>query len=153
MVEGWDLLEARVGWVLVLVGMGEVQDLEMFCLSARFGKSGRQGAIVSRAVALASAPATGYMWAASAPVVVVTAIAIATALGTAAKLLQETAAELVATPSLEPQQLATPRSAVVCEGLLDVEAPLMKTAAAPVQKQVAAVPPSESVEGPYSEAG
>lgn len=132
---------------------GEVQGLGMLGLNARFG-SGRRGGIGLKVPASAFA---GMAVAAIALVVI--GIAIAIALGTAARLLhsfqlQETAAKLVATPSLELQQLATLPEVVVCEGLLGVEVPLTKTWAAVVPKQAATFPPSESVGGPYSvEAG
>lgn len=132
---------------------GKVQGLGMLGLNARFG-SGRRGGIGLKVPASAFA---GMAVAAIALVVI--GIAIAIALGTAARLLhsfqlQETAAKLVATPSLELQQLATLPEVVVCEGLLGVEVPLTKTWAAVVPKQAATFPPSESVGGPYSvEAG
>jgi len=136
---------------------GEVQGLGLLGLNARFG-SGRRGGIGLKVPASAFA---GMAVAAIALVVIgiAIAIAIAIALGTAARLLhssqlQEIAAKLVATPSLELQQLATLPEVVVCEGLLGVEVPLTKTWAAVVPKQAATFPPSESVGGPYSvEAG
>lgn len=132
---------------------GEVQGLGMLGLNVRFG-SGRRGGIGLKAPASAFA-GMAVAVAAIALVVIGIAIAIAIGLGTAARLLhsfqlQETAAKLVATPSLELQQLATPPEVVVCEGLLGVEAPLTKTSAAVVPKQAATFPPSESVGGPYS---
>lgn len=129
--EGGLLEGPRRGRVVIVRGE-EVQGLGMLDLNTRFA-SGRRGGIGLEVPASAIALVV-------VGIAIAVAIAIAIALGTAARLLhsfqpQETAATLVATPSLELQQLAIPAGVVVvCEGFLGAEAPLTKTSAAVVPK-------------------